>query len=455
MTCVRAFSHPCSISLLAGVLMLAGNTQAAVSEQEALQLDKQLTPIGAERAGNADGSVPNWNGGYHPAEPGPTIRNPYADEQPLQRINSSNANQYQQLLSDGQLALLKQYPQSFYLQVYPTHRSAAYPQEVLDQTRANATHIRLNNSGSGLEGDYVTGVPFPIPQSAEEVLWNHLTRYRGGRVEREIHRITAQAKGTYQASKLAQSQVFASNISGTKPSDNILFYFMGETLEPARLAGTIALVHEPLDQLHSPRQAWVYSAGQRRVRRAPTLAYDSPQANADGLATSDNMDMYNGAFDRYQWTLKGKRELLIPYNNYRLHDKSLSYEQIVQPGHINSEYVRYERHRVWVVEGQLKPGQRHVYNKRTFYIDEDTWQIALADHLDERGELWRVSMAYHMNFHHDLVPWMTAEATYDLMSRRYLLNGISNQVKGEFRFGGTAQKQDFKPDALRRRGGKN
>lgn len=227
------------------------------------------------------------------------------------------------------------------------------------------------------------------------------------------------------------------------------------TLAPARLAGNIALVHETLDQLQAPRQAWAYNAGQRRVRRAPTLAYDSPQTNSEGIATSDNMDMYNGAFDRYQWTLKGKRELLIPYNSYRLHDKGLRYEQIIQPGHLNSEHVRYERHRVWEVEGQLKPGQRHVYNKRTLFIDEDTWQIALADHYDARGELWRVSAAYQLNFHNDLVPWMTAEATYDLQSRRYLLNGVSNEVKNEPSFGQTADRQAFKPDALRRLGGKN
>ncbi|MCS7923244.1 DUF1329 domain-containing protein [Pseudomonas aeruginosa] len=173
------------------------------------------------------------------------------------------------------------------------------------------------------------------------------------------------------------------------------------------------------------------------------------------MATSDNMDMYNGAFDRYDWTLKGKRELLIPYNNYRLHDKGLKYAQIIQPAHLNSDYVRYERHRVWEVEGKLKAGQRHIYDKRTFFIDEDTWQIALADHYDARGELWRVSAAYQLNFYNDLVPWMTAEAIHDLQSRRYLVSGLSNETPSEASFGHEALRQDFKPDALRRLGGKN
>ncbi len=453
-TSVRTSARPMWRTSLLGTLLLSPLALAAVSEQQAQQLQQQLTPVGAERAANADGSIPAWNGGYRPQGDDKTLSNPYRGEKPLYRITADNAASYKERLTPGQLALLKTYPQSFYLDVYPSHRSAAYPDDILAQTKDNATQVTLSASGSSLE-HYTQGVPFPIPASAEEVLWNHLTRYRGGRVERTVHRMAPQVNGSYIASRLKQTQVFNSNISDAEAGDNMLFYFIGETQEPARLAGTMTLVHETLDQLQSPRQAWIYNAGQRRVRRAPTVAYDSPQNNSDGQATSDNMDMFNGAFDRYNWTLKGKQELLIPYNNYRLHDKSLSYDQIIQPGHINSEFVRYEPHRVWVIEGELKDSQRHVYSKRTFYIDEDTWQIAVADHFDERGELWRVSMAYHINFYHDLVPWMTAEATYDLSSRRYLLSGISNEVDSEFRFGGTARKRDFKPDSLRRMGGKN
>lgn len=443
--------HP----LFALGLLLSQTAWAAVLPEQAAILDQHLTPIGAERAGNADGSIPAWDGGYRPAAATPTIADPYSADQPLQRIDASNMAAFTQWLSPGTQAMLRQYPQSFFLMLYPTHRSAAYPEEIYEQSRQNAAQISLNSDGNGLQGQYLSGVPFPIPQRAEEVLWNHVTRYRGGAVLRETHRMPVHTNGSYQASLIRQTQVFASNIRDNAPDSNILFYFIGETLAPARLAGNIALVHEPLDQLATPRQAWAYNAGQRRVRRAPTLAYDSPQNSAEGLATSDNMDMYNGAFDRYDWTLKGKRELLIPYNNYRLHDKGLSYAQIIQPGHLNSDLVRYERHRVWEVEGQLKPGQRHIYQRRTFFIDEDTWQIALADHYDARGELWRVSAAYQMNFYNDLVPWMTAEAIHDLQSRRYLVSGLSNEVQKDASFGQQAVRQDFKPDALRRLGGKN
>lgn len=442
-------------TLLALSLMISMPAFCAVSAEQAAQLDQQLTPMGAERAGNTDGSIPAWDGGYKPSTSGGALVDPYAAEQPLQRIDSGNMAQFAQWLSPGTQAMLRQYPQSFHLQLYPSHRSAAYPESILKQSRQNATRIRLNASGSGLEGGYTSGVPFPVPLRAEEVIWNHVTRYRGGAVKREVHRMPVQTSGAYQASLIRQTQVFASNVRDNTPDSNLLFYFIGQTLAPARQAGNIALIHEPLDQVQTPRQAWAYNAGQRRVRRAPTLAYDSPQNSSDGLATSDNMDMYNGAFDRYDWTLKGKRELLIPYNNYRLHDKGLKYAQIIQPAHLNSDYVRYERHRVWEVEGKLKAGQRHIYDKRTFFIDEDTWQIALADHYDARGELWRVSAAYQLNFYNDLVPWMTAEAIHDLQSRRYLVSGLSNETPSEASFGHEALRLDFKPDALRRLGGKN
>lgn len=450
------FNHSATRHVLFALgLALSQPVLCAVSPELAAQLDLQLTPMGAERAGNADGSIPSWDGGFKTSSMDRTLADPYSTEQMLQRIDSSNMAPFAKWLSPGTQAMLHQYPQSFYLQLYPTHRSAAYPESILQQSRQNATQISLNASGSGLEGGYASGVPFPIPQRAEEVIWNHVTRYRGGAVMRETHRMPVQTDGSYQASLIRQTQVFATHVKDNTPDSNILFYFIGQTLAPARLAGNIALIHEPLDQLRTPRQAWSYNAGQRRVRRAPTLAYDSPQNSAEGLATSDNMDMYNGAFDRYNWTLKGKRELLIPYNNYHLHGKGLKYAQIIQPAHINSGYIRYERHRVWEIEGELKPGQRHIYQKRTFFIDEDTWQIALADHYDARGELWRVSTAYQMNFYNDLVPWMTAEATHDLQSRRYLLSGLSNEVKREASFGHEALRQDFKPDALRRLGGKN
>lgn len=434
-----------ALSLAIG-LAFSQASLAAVSEQQAQQLGQQLTPMGAELAANGDASIPAWTGKAADL----------ANDKKLFTIDQSNMAQYQDKLTVGQQAMLNKYP-DYKIHVYPTRRTANYPADVLEATRFNATNVSLNENGSGLVGGYQQGTPFPVPQSAEEIIWNHIARYRGGVVERIMHRMAPQTNGSYTPSEIWQKMAFNSHIKDAKSSDNLLYYFVGKTLAPARNAGTMTLVHETMDQIAEPRKAWIYNAGQRRVRRAPQVAYDSPQNNAEGQATSDNMDMYNGAMDRYDWKLVGKKETYIPYNNQQLHDKSLSYDDIIQPGHINSDLVRHELHRVWHVEGTLRTGMRHVYKKRTFFIDEDTWQIAIADHYDERGELWRVGQAYHMNFDAEdgqQVPWYTAEAVYDLISGRYLINGLSNEVDGEFSFGGSEKKRNFKPSALRRMGGK-
>ncbi len=452
----KAITMTSAVFFLAPALLAPTLTLAKVDEEHAEQLGQNLTFVGAEHEGNKAGTIPAWTGGYSKEEK--ALSDPYAGDQILFTIDKNNVANYKDKLSSGQVALIHKYPETYKINVYPTHRSAAYPQAIYDATKSNAIHIELNAAASGLQGGdrgYQQGVPFPVPQSAEEILWNHFTRYRGGQIDRIIHRMAPQVNGKYTPYKIWQNMAFANNVKGMDKDDNILFYFIGENLEPARSAGTMTLVNETLDQLKEPRKAWIYNAGQRRVRRAPQVAYDTPQNNSDGQATSDNLDMYNGSLDRYDWTLIGKKELYIPYNNYKLHSKELSYDDIIQPGHVNSDLTRYELHRVWQVEGKLKNGLRHVYKKRTFYIDEDTWQIAVADHFDERGELWRIAESFHMNFHNADVPWYTAEAIYDLNSSRYLISGLSNEVKVPFRFGGMAKKSDFKPSALRRKGGKH
>lgn len=220
---------------------------------------------------------------------------------------------------------------------------------------------------------------------------------------------------------------------------------------PACLAGNVLLVHETIDQVKEPRRAWVYNAGQRRVRRAPQVAYDGPGTAADGLRTTDNFDMYNGAPDRYDWELVGKKELYIPYNSYKLDEKGLKYNDIIKAGHLNPDYTRYELHRVWVVEAKLKKGTRHVYARRTFYIDEDTWQAGIIDQYDGRGSLWRVSQAYTMNYYESMVPWYAAEAIYDLNSGRYLVIGLENEEKEGVTFR-SFTKADFNPNSLRAQG---
>ena len=232
---------------------------------------------------------------------------------------------------------------------------------------------------------------------------------------------------------------------------NILFRFKQKITEPARLAGTALLVHETMDQIKQPRQAWTYNAGQRRVRRAPNVAYDAPGSAADGLRTTDDFDMYNGAPDRYTWKLKGKKEILIPYNSYKLHSDSLQYDDIIKPGHIATDVVRWEKHRVWEVEAELKDGISHVYKKRVFYIDEDSWQVSIADMYDNRDELYRVAVAYGINYYEIPTHWSTLEVYYDLNSRRYIAIGLDNQ-EDMYDFQTEQQERMYTPAALRREG---
>ncbi|HBY87804.1 MAG TPA: DUF1329 domain-containing protein, partial [Colwellia sp.] len=203
--------------------------------------------------------------------------------------------------------------------------------------------------------------------------------------------------------------------------------------------------------IKTPRQAWTYNTGQRRVRRAPNVAYDAPGTASDGLRTTDDFDMYNGAPNRYNWTLKGKQELLIPYNDYRLHSDKVKYADILQAGHINPDLVRYEKHRVWVVEANLKENTRHIYKKRVFYIDEDSWQVAVTDIYDNRDELYRVGVAHAINYYDVPTLWSTLDVFHDIQSRRYIAIGLDNEAK-MYDFSKQLNERDFTPAALRREG---
>ncbi len=439
-----------------GLSLLATSVMAAVPAAEADKLGKSLTPMGAEMAGNADGSIPAWK--PLPKNAGSVdskgfLSNPYASEQPLFTITAKDADKYKDKLAPGQYAMFKRYPETFKMPVYPSHRGATVPDDVFAAIKKNATSTNLVSGGNGLE-NFDTAVPFPIPKSGVEVIWNHITRYRGGSVTRLVTQATPQPNGSYSLVYFQDQFVFRDKMKDYDPANpgNILFYFKQKVTAPARLAGGVLLVHETLDQVKEPRSAWVYNAGQRRVRRAPQVSYDGPGTAADGLRTSDNLDMYNGAPDRYDWKLEGKKEMYIASDSYKLDDPKLKYSDIIKAGHINQDLARYELRRVWHVTATLKEGQRHIYAKRDFYIDEDTWQAAVIDHYDGRGQLWRVAEAHAENYYDKQVPWYALETLYDLQSGRYLALGMKNEEKSAYDFGFTATTSDFTPAALRQDG---
>ena len=449
-------------NLITGSALLAflwaGSALAAVSEQQAAALGQALTPVGAEPAGNADGRIPAWTGGL--AKNAGTIdasgfmTDPYASDQPLFTITAENAEQYREHLSEGQLALFKRYPTTFKMPVYPSQRSAAFPDFWLQKTRDNATQVSLAGNGNTLQ-NYRMGVPFPLPQNGLEAIWNHMARYIGSTVKRNILTAAPQASGQFTASLLDQdlAMQWALTDHDSAKSQNVLFYYKWRTLTPARLAGEVLLVHETLDQVKEPRLAWVYNAGQRRVRRAPQISYDGPSSTSDGQHTADNFMMFNGAPDRYDWKLVGKSELYVPYNAYRLDDPKLKYADIIKPGHINPEYTRYELHRVWVVEANLKAGSRHIYAKRRFYLDEDTWQALVVDHYDNRGQLWRVAEGHLQQVYQEQIPMILVETCYDLLNGRYFVSGLRNEVRNAPQYGTVKMSSnDFSPSSLRQAG---
>ncbi len=446
------------VAALAGVATLA---ITGVSAQQAAKLGGELTPMGAEKAANAAGTIPAWTGGITSAaqagaagfKSGGHHPDPYASDKPLYKIDASNMSKYAAQLTAGHEALLTAYKSSYFMNVYPSHRSAAFPQRIYDATKANATSAKLTGAGNGVTGAII-GVPFPIPSSGVEVIWNHILRFRAEIAERLIGQAAVTRSGDYTMVKFHDETMVGYSLPGATEAalDNVVLYFIQETVSPARLAGEILLVHETLDQTKEHRRAWLYNPGQRRVRRAPNVAFDNPGTGSDALRTSDQFDIYNGSPERYDWKLIGKQEMIVPYNAYPLHSNKLKNADIIKPLHINQAHARYEMHRVWVVDATLKAGQRHLYKRRTFYVDEDSWQILGVDCYDTRDKLWRVQEGHSINYYEVPTFWTTLELTYDLQAGRYLALGLDNEEPKTVNFAAKRTAADFTPAAIARRG---
>jgi hypothetical protein len=432
--------------------MAAGSVYAKVSPAEAAKLGTTLTAKGAEKAGNAAGTIPAYTGGLAMNKAAdPYVNAAITAEKSLFVIDGSNVDKYKANLSEGQVAMFKKYPDTFKMPVYKTHRTASYPAAIEAKAKANATTAELVQGGNGLI-NFDETVPFAIPKNGVEAIWNHVTRFRGGASEQNYALIPVQNGGNYTPEVVRSSFTPPQYLQGgadAKEDNNILFYYTAATRSPARLTGNVLLVHETIDQVKEPRKAWQYNAGQRRVRRAPQVAYDAP--NTEGMRTSDQVDMYNGSPDRYNWKLVGKKEMYIPYNAYKLGDRNAKYADIVGENHINPEFTRYELHRVWHVEATLKEGARHIYSKRDLYLDEDSWQVVVADHYDSRGNLWRVAEGHALQFNNIDAMWYAGNTNYDLSSGRYMAQ-LFNEENDPLIFNLEVKRSDFSTAALRRSG---
>jgi hypothetical protein len=427
----------------------AGSALAATTPEEAKKLGTTLTAVGAEKAANKDGSIPEYTGGLTAApagfKAGDGIRpDPYAGDKPLYAVDAKNMDKYADKLTEGVKALMKKHA-SYRLDVYPTRRSAAFPKYVIDNTAKCAVTAKTGNAGRSMEGCHA-GIPFAIPKDGYEAMWNHLLRFSGQAYGYKYQAYNVDASGRAILATeglLTQEYPYWDN---SKKSTDTYYKVKINYVGPARRAGEGLLVVDPLDYAEKGRRAWQYLPGQRRVKLAPDVSFDTPNPSTAGATTFDDAFIFNGSMERFNFKLLGKREMLVPYNNYKLTYGSTA-ESVFKPNHINPDLVRWEMHRVWVVEATLAEGKRHVYSKRTFFLDEDSWVAIASDAYDARGQLYRAGFAYLTPSYDVPAPQSDLHGHYDLTSGVYNMNGYT-AATGGVRYNAPLPEREWASEAL-------
>lgn len=432
------------------VAVLFGATTAVSADQA--ELGTTLTPFGAERAGSKDGLIPAWDGGYTAATPGyagaDPRQDPFASERPLFSISAKNMDQHTARLTDGTQAMLKKYPDTYRLDVYPSHRTAAAPQRIYDATRRNAISARTASSAAGPvpEGAY-GGIPFPLPKSGAEAIWNHLLRWRGGSYQARTGNYLTTADGAHVlvdgGTFETQQPYYALDGSVEKFSgDYVLVRITSEA--PVQRKGATFVGRDNLNPDKS--DSWAYFPGQRRVRKLPNACCDMPLPSAAGVIAFDEPDVWNGRIDRYDWTIVGKAEMYIPYNSNRSIRPPVG--ELLGAHHLNPDHVRWELHRVWVVEAKLAPGQRNPMSRGRYYLEEDTWIAVLGDRWNAAGTLARTLWALPLVLPD--VPAVAAATSggHDLLSGVWIAMGVLNERPEPYKIVPYLPDTHFTPDAL-------
>ncbi|MCI0997646.1 DUF1329 domain-containing protein [Pseudomonas corrugata] len=399
------------ISVLSIALLWAGGPLSAAAEDG-------LTEFGSEKAGNADGSIPPYTGGGVKSIPADfkagsgRYPDPFKDEKPLYSIDAKNLAQYTQLLAPGTQALFQRFP-DYRVDVYPSHRTMAYPDWVLKNTLNNVGKAKLigDKEGDGLEGAY-GGIPFPTPKNGLEVMWNQAMRYQGPRTDMRFSSFLIDRSGRATLVGDQETSLMFSYYDPKASSMDMWNYMVGLTnyFGPPAQVGQLFLQKYTINNSVKDDTTWVYTPGQRRVRVAPELKYDTPASSIGGVVTFDELGGFNGRKDRFDFKVLGKKEMLVPYNNYR----AFFEEGLIKPQHENPDLMRWEKHRVWVVEATLKPGQRHIYSKRVYYIDEDSWIITLYEAYDQSNQLYRVMNTLNMFMYDKPRIGQPSQIIYDL-----------------------------------------
>ena len=445
------------LAVLSLSTLVSGGALAAVSPEEAARLGKDLTPMGAEMAGNADGSIPPWNpeGTPIPASFVPGSDNyidPYAGEEPLYTVDGNNWQEYADLLTEGTKAIFEKYgADGFRMDVYPTKRDFVVPDWFYANTVKNATGANMVADGQKVEGNY-PGVAFPIPQSGLEVMWNHLSRYiTDHTIKYDTYYVSSNGKPILSTTGYMTNVMPMFQDPDVPAGDKAWVKLRINYEAPARRAGEILLVHEPGTDFTEGkgRKAWQYLVGQRRVRLAPAVSFDTPNPGVAGTSTYDDSFIFNGSPERFDWKLIGKKEMIIPYSCYDFVFQQPTLETLGEK-FINPDVVRWEKHRVWIVEANLKEGSRHLYSKRRFYVDEDMWAGLAADNYDGRGNMWRVQYAYGANLYDIKSNYHFAYGAYDVLQGIYNLN--TKPLPGGFKNGVKEGEKYFSPKGMSRTG---
>lgn len=413
--------------------------QAKLPAEELAKLGTEYTPMGAIRAGNDDGQIPPWTGatlglpdGLKWAGPGEPYPDPWPDEQPLFTITKDNLDDYRDRLSPGQIAMFETYADTFRMPVYKSHRSFRFYEQYHQKARYNAENAELYNNDEGIRG-YIGGPAFPRPATGAEVVWLTRTTVAHATIEGEYSDIGVFPNGTrsVRRSTLLQESPYgdpemAVTAENEYPNHGKYGgYVLTAVKEPPRDKGTITSIFEPFDYAENAREVWLYLPGSRRVRRAPTVGFDTPDGPG-GLKTVDETRGFNGSMERFEWQLIGVQEMYIPYHNYRFDSRDIDYDDLLTKFHVNPDYMRYELKRVWVAEGTLREGKRHIYGKRRIYVDEDTGLSAITENYDGRGELWKVVLFNNIYEYGSHAYVRRSQMYHDLRAGAYIAERLIN-----------------------------
>ena len=308
----------------------------------------------------------------------------------------------------------------------PAKGHAANPTPTSPKKDATTAKLTGEVEGDGVTGSYA-GIPFPMPKNGYEAIWNTYLHFqpvytdlRGG-----CYLMDSSGGLTETANVMTVTSTPYYDDKQSKLSDGYYEKYSSILYEPATQSGQKVAKFYTANFSQQDEQSWLYMPGQRRVRVAPEFKYDTPIAQVGGALFFDELYGMSGRLDRFDFALKGKKEMIVPYNDYGL--ASADVNSVAGTKHLNPEKVRWELHRVWVVDATLKADKRHAFSRRTFYIDEDSWTISTTESYDNNHQIERVYYTFPIFYYEKNLGGVGTQsfAVYDLLKGSYYLNNFN------------------------------